>query len=164
MGKVVTAPPLHTPELNELASWAHESTPKDALFQFADVRRGLEPGVFRARAMRAIWADWKAGGQSNFMSSFATEWARRWKIADKPQTLAKYRELGIDYVVFSASKAPKDAQPVYSNPTGQSFAWRRLQPVAVFRPQSPVVGHRGGIRRIGMTPPVRRVACSVRVH
>ena len=126
VGKVVTAPTLHSAELNELASWARVSTPKDAVFQFADVRRGLEPGVFRARAMRAIWADWKSGGQSNFMNSFATEWARRWKIADKPQTLAKYRELGIDYVVFSAPKAPKDAPPVFSNARWTVFQVRSV--------------------------------------
>lgn len=115
LGKVVTAPKLHTAELNELAAWARSSTPKDAVFQFADVRRGLEPGVFRARALRAIYADWKAGGQANFLDTFALEWARRWRAVERPQPLHRYASLGIDYVVFTAGKAPKDFRPVYAN-------------------------------------------------
>jgi hypothetical protein len=108
-------PQLHSQDLDDLAAWARSQTPKDAVFQFADAGRQLAPGVFRARAVRALYADWKSGGQSNFLKSFAETWAERWAMASKPQPLQTYRQLGIDYVVFSAAKAPKGAQPVYSN-------------------------------------------------
>jgi hypothetical protein len=114
-GNVRTAPALHTPELDALAEWARNATPADSVFQFADVRRGLEPGVFRARALRAIYADWKAGGQSNFLPGFAAEWWRRWQQVDRPQPLARYGSLGIDYVVFSAGKQPDGAVAEYRN-------------------------------------------------
>jgi hypothetical protein len=104
-----------TPELDNLIEWARASTPPDSVFQFADIRRGLEPGVLRSRAQRAIYADWKAGGQVNFMPSFARIWADRWKQVERPQSLLRYRELGIDFVVFRSGKAPKNAKPVFRN-------------------------------------------------
>ena len=67
---VASYPLLHTAELDSLAQWARDETPKDAVFQFADSGRGLEPGVFRARARRALYVDWKAGGQVNFLPDF----------------------------------------------------------------------------------------------
>lgn len=114
-GGVRNYPPLHTPGLDELARWARDSTPKDALFQFADAGRDLPPGVFRARARRALYADWKAGGQVNFLKSFSPVWWERWQKIEKPQPLSTYRELGIDYVVFRTGNAPPQAAPVYSN-------------------------------------------------
>jgi hypothetical protein len=101
--------------LAELVRWARESTSRDAVFQFADVRRGLQPGQFRARAERAIFADWKSGGQVNFLPHYAQMWAERWKQTERPKALPVYRELGIDYVVFSAGKEPKTAAPVWRN-------------------------------------------------
>ncbi|MBC8167476.1 MAG: hypothetical protein H7Y20_16600, partial [Bryobacteraceae bacterium] len=104
-----------TAELNELIGWAKSSTPREAIFQFADVRRGPEPGVFRANAQRAIYADWKGGGQVNFLPEFARLWAERWKQIERPQPLHRYRELGIDFVVFSSQKSPRNQPAVYSN-------------------------------------------------
>lgn len=115
LGRVVNFAPVDTAELAAVIQWARESTPKHAIFQFADVRRGLQPGVFRARAHRAIYADWKAGGQANFIPSFAQIWAERWKQVERPQSLQRYRELGIDYVVFGRGKAPGTPEPVFSN-------------------------------------------------
>lgn len=114
-GGVVNFPPIHTPELNELARWARESTPKDAVFQFADIRRGGEAGVFRSRALRAIYADWKAGGQVNFQHDFGLEWERRWKIVERVKPVDTYRNLGIDYLIYTAGKQPKGITPVFSN-------------------------------------------------
>ncbi|HYO84007.1 MAG TPA: hypothetical protein VES20_21570 [Bryobacteraceae bacterium] len=107
---------LHTSGLDALSTWAKSSTPQDAIFQFADVRRGLQPGVFRARALRAIYADWKAGGQANFLPSFAVEWWKRWHLIKEPRPVAFYRDLGIHYLVFTRSGAPPGVSPVYSNP------------------------------------------------
>ena len=68
-------PPNWTTSRNGLV----RNTPKDAVFQFGDAERRLEPGVFRARAKRALYVDWKAGGQVNFLQPFAMLWAERWE-------------------------------------------------------------------------------------
>jgi hypothetical protein len=115
-GQVRNFAALHHAELDELARWARQNTPKDALFQFADAGRDLPPGVFRARATRALYADWKAGGQVNFHKQFSELWWQRWQQIEKPRTLEQYRELGIDYVVFKAgSTVPTGGLPVYAN-------------------------------------------------
>jgi hypothetical protein len=116
IGKVRNYAALHNSELNQLAEWARQNTAKDAMFQFADAGRDLAPGVFRARAVRALFADWKAGGQVNFHREFAMLWWERWQLVEDRQTLERYRALGVDYVVFSAGpNAPTDNSPVYSN-------------------------------------------------
>lgn len=99
-------PPLHTREMDELVSWAKSSTPQDAVFQFADFGRRLEPGVFRSRALRALYADWKAGGQVNFGREFALAWSERWKKLEDAKDLNVYARLGISFVVYDAAKAP----------------------------------------------------------
>ena len=115
-GQVRNYAALHHTELDDLGRWARQNTAKDALFQFANAGRDLAPGVFRARATRALYADWKAGGQVNFQKQFSDLWWQRWQQVEKPQTLDKYRQLGIDYVVFSAGDGvPADAEPVYAN-------------------------------------------------
>jgi hypothetical protein len=114
-GKLRNYPSVHQPELNELASWARTSTPKDALFQFADAGQGLTPGIFRARSLRALYVDWKAGGQVNFLREFPFLWWDRWQRVEKPQPLTVYRDLAIDYVVFSATHPQSGARPVFQN-------------------------------------------------
>jgi hypothetical protein len=113
LGEVRNYAPLHHAELDELAAWARTSTPKNALFQFADSGSQLPPGVFRARALRALYADWKAGGQVNFQKAFGELWWERWKKVENPQPLEVYELLGIDYVVFQTPLP--DAVPVYQN-------------------------------------------------
>jgi len=115
IGKVRNYPALHVRELDELVYWARHNTSKDAVFQFADAVRDLQPGVFRARATRALFVDWKAGGQANFHHQFSEIWWKRWQIAEKPQPLETYAALGIDYVVFKAKDKPRSMPPVYSN-------------------------------------------------
>lgn len=115
LGHVRNFPALHSPELNSLAEWAKYSTPKDAMFQFADAGEQLDPGVFRARAQRALYVDWKSGGQVNFLRSFAETWWARWQNIKTIHPLEYYGELGIDYVVFKASHRQNGAAPVYEN-------------------------------------------------
>ena len=116
IGQVRNYAALHSPEIDDLANWARHNTPKDAIFQFADSGRDLPPGVFRARATRALFADWKAGGQINFHKPFSELWWERWQLVEKPQPLETYRSLGIDYVVFRAGPgAPGGATPLYVN-------------------------------------------------
>jgi hypothetical protein len=115
IGKVQNYAPLHHDELDQLAEWARSSTAKDAIFQFADAGRDLNQGVFRARAKRALFVDWKAGGQVNFQKQLSEIWRERWEIGQKPQPIDTYRSLGIEYVVFRASGPVVGVSPVYHN-------------------------------------------------
>ena len=85
------------------------------MFQFGDAERRLEPGIFRARAMRAFYADWKGGGQVNFLKPFSAIWAERWKIVSKPQPIEVYARLGIDYVVFRSAHRQPGRTPAFQN-------------------------------------------------
>jgi hypothetical protein len=104
LGGVVNYPQLHTPELAQLSAWARASTPQDAVFLFPDAAHGLDPGIFRAEALRAVYVDWKAGGQVNYLKEFGDEWGSRWQqtMARRfsPADMAKYEGLGIGYVVL----------------------------------------------------------------
>ncbi len=102
LGGVVNYPKLRTPALDGLITWAQSSTPRDAVFLFPDAGRHLEPGIFRSEALRAVYADWKGGGQVNYRQDFAIEWWFHWQqtmqgfhAADLP----RYEALGIRYVV-----------------------------------------------------------------
>jgi hypothetical protein len=105
LGGVVNYPKLHAPELAQLSSWARESTPRDAVFLFPDAGRGLAPGIFRSEALRAVYVDWKGGGQVNYLGDFAEEWWFRWQQTMVPRltpaALVKYDGLGIRYVVLT---------------------------------------------------------------
>jgi len=68
-----------TPALTSLSNWARSETPLDAVFLFPAAGHGLEPGVFRTAALRAVYVDWKGGGQVNYQRDFATEWWFRWQ-------------------------------------------------------------------------------------
>lgn len=106
VGGVVNYPNQHTPELAQVSAWARNSTSKDAVFLFPDARRGGEPGIFRAEALRAVYVDWKGGGQVNYVRGFGENWWFRWNETMVPKfsgaMLAKYNGLGIQYVVVQA--------------------------------------------------------------
>ena len=118
-GRVENYPRLHTPELAQLAAWGRTSTPQGAVFLFPDADQDLEPGVFRAQALRAVYVDWKAGGQVNFFKDLGEEWWRRWQktMAQPfdPRDLARYQGLGIDYIVVSAKNKLPATPPVFQN-------------------------------------------------
>jgi len=103
LGGIVNYPRLHTPELAQLSQWARSSTPSDSVFLFPDAGRALAPGIFRSEALRAVYVDWKGGGQVNYSKEFADDWWFRWQ-----QTIGRgfnrddgprYDALGIQYVV-----------------------------------------------------------------
>jgi hypothetical protein len=109
---------LETPELAELSGWARTATPRDAVFLFPDAGTGREPGMFRAEALRAVYVDWKGGGQVNFLPDFSAQWWFRWQ-----QTLERgfqdtefprYDALGIQYVVLPKGYSLAQA-PVFEN-------------------------------------------------
>jgi hypothetical protein len=96
----VNYPRLHNESLAELSAWARASTSKDTVFLFADAGRALDPGIFRAEALRAVYVDWKGGGQVNYLNGFGEQWWFRWQqVAGRPVDLPRYRGLGVGYVV-----------------------------------------------------------------
>lgn len=105
-GRVVNYPRLHTPELAQLSAWARSTTPDDAVFLFPDAAHGVYPGIFRSEALRAVYVDWKGGGQVNYLKELGEQWWSRWQqtvgVGFKPGDLPKYDGLGIQYVVVQA--------------------------------------------------------------
>jgi hypothetical protein len=109
---IANYPQLHTPELTELSHWAGSTSPKDAVFLFPDARRGLDPGIFRSEAQRAVYVDWKGGGQVNYVEGFGPLWWSRWQQTMvrpfRPSDLSRYPALGITHVVLGpANRLPQ---------------------------------------------------------
>lgn len=116
-GGVRNYPELDTPALTDLSVWALHRTQRDDIFLFPDVGRSLQPGIFRANSLRAVYVDRKAGGQVNFLPEFGREWWRRWQLTMEGTILesAAYRQLGVTYVVFTKGQSFESRQPVYQN-------------------------------------------------
>ena len=98
-------PHLHTPELAQLSAWARTSTPPDTVFLFPDAGHGTYPGIFRSEALRAVYVDWKGGGQVNYLKELGEQWWTRWQqvsVNFQPADLPRYQALGIQYVVVQA--------------------------------------------------------------
>ena len=112
-------PPPDNADLHQLSSWARESTSKDAMFFFPDAGHSLAPGVFRANALRALYVDWKAGGQVNFLKNFAHEWGARWENSQADHftfpDIDRYRALGIDYIVLAPAHRIAAREPAFEN-------------------------------------------------
>ncbi len=97
----VAYPALHTPDLQQLTSWARQGTPRDAVFLFPDAGHGLAPGIFRGEALRAIFVDWKGGGQVNYRREFAEQWWSRWQLtAGTPADSPNWETYGVSYIVL----------------------------------------------------------------
>jgi hypothetical protein len=118
IGGVVNYARLETPELAQVSEWARANTSRDAVFLFADAPRGLDAGIFRTEALRAVYVDWKGGGQVNYLSDFGEQWWFRWQqtLAKKfsPSDLPRYGALGIRYIVLRREHRV-DAAPAYEN-------------------------------------------------
>jgi hypothetical protein len=108
-------PALHTPALAQLSDWANTSTPQDAVFLFPDAGHNLAPGIFRAKALRAVFVDWKSGGQVNYSKAFAEQWWTRYQLTmTGPINVPKYQAFGIAYIVVKPEhRLPRPA--VYEN-------------------------------------------------
>jgi len=103
-------PHLHTPALADLSAWAQANTRGDSVFVFPNVGRGLDSGIFRAEGLRAVYVDWKGGGQINYLRDFAEVWWPRWQ-----QVTVAHDYSGNDYVVMrTPDRLP--GSPVFENP------------------------------------------------
>jgi len=114
LGGVVNYPRLRTPELAQLSAWAGAHTDRDAVFVFPDAGHSLAPGIFRSQALRAVYVDWKGGGQVNYLRDFGDQWWSRWQQTVgrgfQPSDLPRYSSLGIAYAVLDpAHKLPRPA-------------------------------------------------------
>ena len=122
-GGVVNYPKLHTPALAELSRWARASTPPDAVFLFPQSGKDLSPGIFRAEALRAIYVDWKGGGQVNYLKELGEQWWARWQQVAQPMPPGDYKNLGVDYLVTPRGRSIAGAEQVFVN---SQFAVYRL--------------------------------------
>jgi hypothetical protein len=125
LAKVRNYPPLHHAEMDALAHWAREQTPVDAVFLFPAAGRDLAPGIFRAKALRAVYVDWKGGGQINYLRNFMNIWLPRWRQAMEPKFVPdnpeRYSGLGIDYVVVTPKQAFAARTPIWKNDRYQVY-------------------------------------------
>ncbi len=119
IGGVSNYPDLHTPEIANLAHWARDNTPRAAMFLFPDAGHQLYPGLFRAKALRAVYVDWKSGGQVNYLKDFAGEWRTRWNVVQhegySASAIPCYRGLGIDYLVLQPDHLLAGRDSIYRN-------------------------------------------------
>jgi len=69
------------------------------------------PAVFRARAERALYVDWKSRGQANYFPQFAIDWEKRWRDIREGQWIiqaddfSRLADMKVDYVVVRAEHA-----------------------------------------------------------
>jgi hypothetical protein len=117
IGTVANVRPLLTPELDAAAAWAQQHTDRNAVFFFPLAGKDLAPGVFRERALRAVFVDWKGGGQVNYFPRYSLEWQRRWELyLKKPvgETAPLVNE-GVDYLVTPPGNSLCPTTPLWSN-------------------------------------------------
>jgi hypothetical protein len=119
LAKVQNYPRLHTPDLAGVSAWARANTPRDAVFMFADAGYGVAPGIFREDALRAIYVDWKGGGQVNYLRHLGEQWWQRWQAVNLAKfriwNLTRYAPLGIDYLVLQRANRLPNRTPVFEN-------------------------------------------------
>ena len=114
LGGVVNYPQLHTPDLAQLSAWARGHTERDAVFVFPGNNRSAAPGIFRSEALRAVYVDWKGGGQVNYLKDLGEQWWFRWRQIRnfQPADLPQYAATGINQVVL---QKPLPRPPRFQN-------------------------------------------------
>jgi hypothetical protein len=115
IGGVVTYANLHRPALKQLSDWARISTRSDSVFLFPNFGKDLSPGIFRSEALRAVYVDWKGGGQVNYLKELGEQWWSRWQIANARLSPTEYAKLGIDYLVVRPGSSEPGMKPVFGN-------------------------------------------------
>ena len=101
--------------LQALAQFADSNTPKDSIFLFADAGRSADPSIFRAIAKRAVYVDWKAGGQINYHESLGMEWWQRWQETNELRYNGHLPAAGINYLVLTPAHRLAEQKPIFEN-------------------------------------------------
>ncbi|MEP7364125.1 MAG: DUF6798 domain-containing protein [Acidobacteriota bacterium] len=118
-GEVVNYRVVDTAEVREVSSWARQNTDKNAVFLFADGGKDAAGSIFRARSLRAVYVDWKGGGQVNLLKDFALEWWERWNQVMEPgyapARIPDYAARGIDYLVLTKKGRMQDRAALFEN-------------------------------------------------
>lgn len=119
LGGVQNYPRIDNRPILDVADWARDNTWGSSMFLFPDAGHALYPGVFRAESRRALWVDWKSGGQANYFESVGMEWLQRWQQAmesgfSRPR-LESLLPLPIDYYVLKREHSLAPVKPVYEN-------------------------------------------------
>lgn len=127
------------PLVQALAEWASTNTAQDAVFAFPGFGRSSQPGVFRSKALRAVYTDWKSGGQVNFSMEFAKIWWTRWNavMVETEFTLAQaplLHSLGIDYLVLLPEQDPGVGNALFRNDKFVAFRCEELAQLAQAAP------------------------------
>jgi hypothetical protein len=119
LAHVQTYPKIDKKPVTELARWAKKNTWGSAMFLFPDVGHDLYPGIFRALSERALYVDWKSGGQVNYFESLADEWYSRFEqTMDGKFTAARLQDmlsLPVDYYVLERQHQIVEIKPVFEN-------------------------------------------------
>jgi len=112
--KAKVIPHWNSPELDELVAWARTNTKPEQVFVFRDYTRRdpTHPGIFRARALRPLWVDYKGGGQVNYYQAWAYEWWRRWQLVEKPFAPEEWEQWRREKVAFLIFKRAPEGVPV----------------------------------------------------
>jgi len=116
--------------IDSLSAWARATTPQDAVFLFPNARKDVSPAVFRARARRALYVDWKGGGQVNYLPDFALDWWKRWEETREGRwnvragDLRRMAAMGVDYVVVPADRTIPGAEPAFTNQLFRAYRAR----------------------------------------
>ncbi len=128
-----------TPEVMALSAWAEQNTGREAVFLFPGFEKSLQPGVFRAAARRAVYVDWKSGGQVNFDIEFSRIWWERWNEAGKgrfdPKRTSLFSQRGIDYLVLAPANAVNGVAPSYQD--GKFIVYRTADLLAHMDAEDP---------------------------
>lgn len=127
LGTNAFATDARSAEIAELAAWAKAHTGSDAVFAFPGFGKGSQPGVFRSQALRAVYTDWKSGGQVNFSQDFARLWWERWNAVMTAKTFSleeavRFQSMQIDYVVVPPAQAPAGIEPLFRNGAFAAYA------------------------------------------
>jgi hypothetical protein len=116
---VETFPKIDKGPVTELARWAQKETWGSSMFLFPDIGHEPWPGIFRALSERALYVDWKSGGQVNYFESLADEWYSRFEqTMDGKFTAARLQDmlsLPIDYYVLQCNHKVAGIKPVFEN-------------------------------------------------
>jgi hypothetical protein len=116
---VQTFPKLDKGPATQLAQWAKKNTWGSSMFLFPDAGHEPYPGIFRALSERALYVDWKSGGQLNYFESLADEWYSRFEqTMDGKFTASRLQDmlsLPIDYYVLEPKHRVAGIEPVFEN-------------------------------------------------